>query len=125
MKRILLSMTAAFVLSLSILSPASAKSACSGLSSSACSVKSNMCTWRKSSVDKNGKKTKAHCRALPGKAKKASAKTKSSKSKSTSASKKSASKKSSDVKSSKTKKKVSKKSSKSSDSSKKKKKSKS
>lgn len=45
-----------------------AKSQCSGLSSSACSS-NNTCTWRKSSVDKNGKKTKAHCRALPGKSK--------------------------------------------------------
>lgn len=45
-----------------------AKSQCSGLSSSACAG-NNTCTWRKSSVDKNGKKTKAHCRALPGKAK--------------------------------------------------------
>ena len=58
-----------------------AKSQCSGLSNSSCS-KNNTCTWRKASVDKNGKKTKAHCRALPGKAKTQS-KSKSSTSKST------------------------------------------
>ncbi len=66
---------------------ASAKSQCSGLSSSACSS-NKTCTWRKSSVDKNGKKTKAHCRALPGQAKNvktsASKKAKSSASSSTS-----------------------------------------
>lgn len=45
-----------------------AKSQCSGLAKSVCSV-NDTCTWRKASVDKNGKKTKAHCRALPGKSK--------------------------------------------------------
>ncbi len=81
---------------------AQAKSQCSGLSKSVCAV-NDTCTWRKSSVDKNGKKTKAHCRALPGKskAKKSSAKssaqkaTKKSSTKATSkASKKTADKKS-------------------------------
>ncbi len=57
-------------------SSVSAQSQCSGLSNSVCG-KNSTCTWRKSSVDKNGKKTKAHCRALPGKAKK-SLKTKAS-----------------------------------------------
>lgn len=49
-----------------------AKSQCSGLSNSSCGSNST-CTWRKASTDKNGKKTKAHCRALPGKSKAKSA----------------------------------------------------
>lgn len=62
-------------------SNAQAQSQCSGLSNSACSA-NDSCTWRKSSVDKNGKKTKSHCRALPGKAKKVGAKAKSASKKS-------------------------------------------
>ncbi len=53
------------------------KSQCSGLSSASC-ASNNTCTWRKASTDKNGKKTKAHCRALPGKSKAKSATKKAS-----------------------------------------------
>ena len=81
MKNILVSMVAVFILSFGATGTALAKSACSGLSKSSCAAKSSMCTWRKSSVDKNGKKTKAHCRALPGKSKKRATKSKSSKKK--------------------------------------------
>lgn len=58
----------ALMLGMLFVVPAQAKSQCSGLSNSKCASNST-CTWRKASVDKNGKKTKAHCRALPGKAK--------------------------------------------------------
>ena len=61
-------MTLFCVFSITMPINASAASQCTGLSSSACSSKSSQCTWRKSSVNKNGVKTKAHCRALPGKA---------------------------------------------------------
>jgi len=54
---------------LSISSASQAQSKCVGLSKTTCSAKST-CTWRKSSVNKNGVKTKAHCRALPKKTKK-------------------------------------------------------
>jgi len=74
---IIISMMAFVFFSVSV----QAKSQCSGLSKSVCAV-NDTCTWRKSSVDKNGKKTKAHCRALPGKSKaKKTSKSSSSKSK--------------------------------------------
>lgn len=66
-KKILATLVA--VVGISVLSPANAASQCSGLSSSMCSAKASECTWRKSSVNKNGVKTKAYCRALPGKSK--------------------------------------------------------
>jgi len=76
---------------ITLTAPSYAASQCSGLSSSACSSKSS-CTWRKSSVNKNGHKTKAHCRALPGQAKgsksKATAKKKTTTSKKKTSSKK-------------------------------------
>ncbi len=88
MNRILVSSVCALalVLSVSFGNIAEAASQCVGLSSSACSSKSSQCTWRKASVNKNGNKTKAHCRALPGKAKtSSSSKSKGSKAKTSSA----------------------------------------
>ncbi len=58
----------AMALSVSFSNTAEAASQCVGLSSSACGSKSSQCTWRKASTNKNGNKIKAHCRALPGKA---------------------------------------------------------
>ena len=66
LKKCLCVVVATFIATLSL--SAQSKSQCSGLSNSSCSS-NNTCTWRKASTDKNGKKTKAHCRALPGKAK--------------------------------------------------------
>jgi hypothetical protein len=63
--RILATLVAVVVIS--FMNPVYAASQCSGLSNSKCASKSNECTWRKASVNKNGVKTKAHCRALPGK----------------------------------------------------------
>jgi len=77
MKKILIGLCAISALSFSVINTSAAQSACVGLSSPACSAKSSMCTWRKGSVDKNGKKTKSHCRALPGKATKSGNKAKS------------------------------------------------
>lgn len=95
------------IVGISTMGSVNAASQCSGLSNKMCSSKSNECTWRQSSVNKNGVKTKAHCRALPGKsvaAKKASSKAKISNTKSKAtdkskaASKKAKAKSSADVK---------------------------
>lgn len=87
MNRILVTSVIALGLALggSFANLADAASQCVGLSSSACSTKSSQCTWRKASVNKNGNKIKAHCRALPGKAKASSgSKAKATKAKATS-----------------------------------------
>ncbi|MGH1428982.1 MAG: hypothetical protein ACRBEE_13645, partial [Arenicella sp.] len=70
--KILLAFIASTLLLLSV--PASAQSQCVGLSSSQCSANKS-CSWRKASVNKNNVKTKAHCRALPNKAKATTKKT--------------------------------------------------
>ena len=69
--------------------PLAAQSQCVGLTNSQCKSNSS-CSWRKSSVNKNNVKTKAHCRALPNKGKSTTKKKTSTKKEST---KKSSSKK--------------------------------
>ena len=58
---------------------AAAKSQCVGLTKSQCDANPT-CSWRKASVNKNGVKTKAHCRALPKQSKSTAKKSSSKKS---------------------------------------------
>lgn len=83
--------------------PASAQSQCVGLTKNQCSANQS-CSWRKSSVNKNNVKTKAHCRALPNQAKAGAKKKTTTKAKQASKTKESPTKKTTKEKTSRAKK---------------------